>query len=255
MQFNCVDAFRTQRRSGGTWNNRAFELGLTWEATKQFTAFASVSSNFRNPNFEELVIASDTLRPQKGRTYELGVRASPRPELELSATAFYMTIDDEINFGIDPLTGLTVNRNFDQPTRRVGAELEVRWRLLKSLVVRGNLGYVSAKFAETGTHVPLVPRVTANAEVQWSLTQRMQWLFSAHYVGRRFDGNDFTNQQFPQLPSYVVCDTALRFQMGGLQLSAGINNLFNEVYSTIGYSATYYPMPERNYYAELRWRF
>ena len=66
VQFNCVDAFRTQRRSGGTWNNRAFELGLTWEATKQFTAFASVSSHFRNPNFEELVIASDTLRPQTG---------------------------------------------------------------------------------------------------------------------------------------------------------------------------------------------
>ena len=58
-----------------------------------------------------------------------------------------------------------------------------------------------------------------------------------------------------KLPAYVVCDTALRFQRGRLQLSAGINNLFNEVYSTVGYSATYYPMSERNYYVELRWQF
>ena len=214
-----------------------------------------MSSHYRNPNFDELIVASDNLRPQTGRTYEIGARASPREDLEFSATGFYMKVNDEINFGIDPQTGLSVNRNFDQPTRRTGAELEARWRLHKAVVVRGNVGYVSAKFADTGAYIPLVPRTTANAEIQWSPRQWWQWLFSAHYISDRFDGNDFTNQQFAQLPSYLVCDTALRFQKGALQLSIGVNNIFNEVYSTVGYSATYYPMPERNYYVELRARF
>ena len=82
----------------------------------------------------------------------------------------------------------------------------------------------------------------------------LQWLFSVHYVGSRFDGNDFSNTQYLSLPSYTVCDTAVHLQRGRFEVSAGINNLFNEIYSTVAYSATYYPMPERNYYLQLRWR-
>ena len=37
--------------------------------------------------------------------------------------------------------------------------------------------------------------------------------------------------------------------------SAVVSNLFDEVYSTIGYSATYYPMPGRSFYLEARYRF
>jgi len=52
-----------------------------------------------------------------------------------------------------------------------------------------------------------------------------------------------------------VFEHALRFHKGRLQLSVGINNLFNRVYSTVAYSGTYYPMPERNYYIGLRYKF
>jgi outer membrane receptor protein involved in Fe transport len=97
--------------------------------------------------------------------------------------------------------------------------------------------------------------VTANGEIQWSPRDWWQWLFSGRYVGKRFDGNDFTNTQFPELPAYAVFDTAVRFQKGGLQLSIGINNLFNRVYSAVGYSGSLYPMPERNYYIGLRYKF
>jgi len=50
-----------------------------------------------------------------------------------------------------------------------------------------------------------------------------------------------------------VVDTALRFIRGKTQISVGINNIFNEVYSTVAYSGTYYPMPGRNFYLEVQW--
>ena len=75
------------------------------------------------------------------------------------------------------------------------------------------------------------------------------------YVGMRFDGNDFTNRTQPPLPRYLVVDTAIRVGIGAAEVSAGINNLTNRAYSTLGYSAYYYPMPERNAFVRLRFGF
>jgi len=72
-----------------------------------------------------------------------------------------MTVNNEIYFGIDPATGLGVNLNFAQPTRRTGAELQANWRIFAPLVIRASAGYVSAQFAGSSGYLPLVPRVTA----------------------------------------------------------------------------------------------
>lgn len=255
-QVNCVNAYRTQADRSDVWKNIGAELGLTWEASSAFVGFASATRNFRNPNIDELLLADPGLRPQTGYTFELGGRYSDAAaRLELAATAFYMQIDDEIYYGVDPATGLGVNRNFDSPTRRVGGELELRWQALPEWTMSGGLGYVDARFTGTYAQVPLVPSVTASTRLEWSPRNWLSWAFLARYVGERFDGNDFTNTQYPPLSAYVVCDTVLRLERGKWQLTAGINNLFNEIYSTVGYSGTFYPMPERNYYLAVRATF
>lgn len=252
---NCVNAYRTQATQGGTWRNRGVEIGLTWQPTPAFTGFASATQNFRNPNVDELLLSTRTLSPQTGRTYELGLRYSVAQRLEVAATAFYMRVVDEITFGLDPATGLFLNQNLPDPTRRVGGELELRWRPVPSLALRGGVGYVDARIVGPDTQIPLVPATTANAEIDWAPLPWLRWGFSAKYASERVDGNDFTNTRFPPLASYFVYDTVLRFEQGPAQLSLGVNNLFNEVYSTIGFSNTFFPMPQRNYYAALRLRF
>jgi len=254
-QTNCVDAYRLQKSQGGDWRNRGTELGVTWQATPGLTAFASTTQNFRNPNVDELLLAANDLRPQTGRTSQAGVRYGVKDDLELGVTAFRMNVENEIFFGIDPRTGLGVNFNLPEPTRRTGAEVEARWRVSESVVLRASAGYVSAKLAGSGAEVPLVPKVTAHAQAEWIPRTWLRWTFSVRYVGERHDGNDLTGTLYPMLPAYTVWDTAIRFEHGAFQLALGVNNLFNEVYSTVAYSATYYPMPERNYYAALRARF
>jgi len=250
---NCSNAYRDVAQQGGDWINHGIELGLTWQASEAVTAFASFAANFRDPNVDELLLAATDLQPQTGRTYELGLRYTPNERVELSATGFLMRINNEIYYGIDPATGLGVNRNFDSPTRRVGVELEARWRASPTVALRTSLGYLVPTISGSYADIPLVPRSTAYAEVVWTPRGWALWSLSARYVGKRFDGNDITNTQYPPLPSYLVVDTALRFTRGNTQISVGINNLFNEVYSTIAYSGTYYPMPGRNYYLQLQW--
>ncbi len=253
---NCVNAYRTEAGQSNVWKNIGAEIGLTWEASSAFVGFVSATKNFRNPNIDELLLAASSLRPQTGYTYEIGGRYNnAAARLELAATAFYMEINDEIYYTFNPATNSSLNLNFDSPTRRVGGELELRWQALPDWTVSGGLGYVDARFTGSYAQVPLVPAVTASARLEWEPRAWLSWAFLARYVGERFDGNDFTNTQYPPLAAYVVCDTVLRLERGKWQVTAGINNLFNEIYSTVGYSGTFYPMPERNYYLALRATF
>jgi len=254
-QINCVDRYRLQKTQGGQWRNDASEIGLTWQPTLQLTVFGGLAKHFRNPNVDELLLAASDLRPQSGETYQVGTRFTPGSGWEFSATAFRMTIQNEIYYGRDPRTGAQVNRNFDLPTERTGTELEARWRRSDRFALRANVGYVDARFDGADTFVPLVPRLSASAQVEWSPYPKVRGTLAMRFVGERIDGNDFTNVANQRLSAYTILDTAIRYELGVATVTAGINNLFDKVYSTLAYSETYYPMPGRNAYVSLRLRF
>ncbi len=253
-QTGCSDAFRTQSRRDATWRNRAFELGLVWQPREHLTAFGSMTHHFRNPNVDELMVATTDLHPQRGRTVEAGIRQAWGDSVETGFTVFHMTVDDEIQYGLSPTTGLVVNRNLDRPTRRVGGEAELRWRVTPSLTLRANAGYVSPRVLGTGFDVPLVPRVTANASVDWAVKPWVRAALAARHAGVRADGNEDGSGRFPSLAAYTVFDAALHFERDKTRMTVGVNNLFDKVYSPLGFSATYYPMPDRNLYVALRWQ-
>ncbi len=251
---SCVTGFRATSAIARHWKSHAAELGVSWQPVRSLTAFASMSRNFRNPNIDELALAAPDLRPQHGRTIETGVRVQPTATLSLGATIFRLRNEDEIYF--DSASGLFVNRNYDRPTERTGVEVESRWQASPSWLLAANAGYVRPRFKGVDADIPLVPRWTANARAEWQQMPQLRWILSARHAGRRFDGIDLDNRSWTPLPSYTVFDLAMRFDLGsGAQLAAGVNNLFDKVYSTISFAETYYPMPERNAYASLRWRF
>ena len=250
----CVTGYLPQNASENTWNNQAYELGLTWQATPGQVLFTSASRHFRAPNVDELAQAAADLRPQQGVTVEIGWRAQPRPDTEYALTLFGMRIEDEIYYGQDGL-GNSVNRNYDSPTRRLGGEFQSRWRLTPAVGLNANLPYVRPRFEGADADGPLVPRLTANARLEWRAGSALRWFANARYVGKRYDGNDLTNRDFPVLPAYTVYDLAARYAIGDVEFTAAVNNLLDKVYSTTGYSSTYYPMPGRNYALSLLWRF
>lgn len=256
VKSGCSLVYSQSAQTRNTWHDQAYELGLAWQATPTAVLFASASRHFRAPNVDELALATTNLQPQRGTTAEFGLRSLPRRGAELSLTLFGMRIEDEIYFGPDSTGGgFTLNRNYDKPTRRLGGEVQARWQFTPTLGLRANLAYVRPRFEGTDADVPHVPRVTANARMEWRAHDSLRWFASARHAGRRYDGNDLDNQSWPVLPAYTVYDLAARYAIGSLELTAAVNNLFDKAYSTTGYSASYYPMPGRNYALSLRWTF
>ena len=256
VKSGCTMVYTQSAQTLNTWRNHAYELGLAWQVTPTRLVFASASRHFRAPNVDELALATTNLQPQRGTTAELGLRSQPHAGTDYALTLFGMRIEDEIYFGPDSTGGgFTLNRNYDQPTRRLGGEFQARWQLTPSLGLRTNLAYVRPRFEGTDADVPHVPRLTANARLEWRASDSLRWFASARHVGKRYDGNDLDNQTWPVLPAYTVYDLAARYSIGNAELTAAVNNLFDKVYSTTGYSGTYYPMPGRNFALSLRWTF
>ena len=255
IPINCRNEWQTDAKYGNKWKNEAATLGLNWRGIPSLTVFANASSHFRNPNIDELMLASDTLRPQRGLTLEHGIRYRHGRSLQLAATVFWMRIEDEIYYGVEPSTHRTLNRNYDDITRRLGLELELHWQAHDRVALRGGFGYVKPTFAGSGADIPHVPRRTASAAIDISLPGQVQWTLAGRHIGRRYDGNDLDNTLYPRLPSYTLWDTALRAKIGRAQIAFGINNLTNKVYSTLGYSGTFYPMPGRTFYGSASMSF
>ncbi|MFN0159697.1 MAG: TonB-dependent receptor [Burkholderiales bacterium] len=247
--------YTPQSERATTWHNQASEVGISWRMIPGLTGYASATRHFRNPNLDELAQAAVDLRPQSGRTTEAGLRYSKDRDLEVSVGVFEILNNSEIYFGADPASGLSANRNYELPTRRRGVEFEGRWQATRTVMLRANGAVIEPRFVGVNADIPHVPRHTANAGLEWRASENTTLSGALRYVGMRFDGNDFTNRTQPPLPRYLIVDAALRVGIGAAELTVGINNLTNRAYSTLGYSATYYPMPERNAFVRLRFGF
>lgn len=250
--FGSLDSAQVQR-----WRVSSTELGLSWRARADMEPYASLSRHTRLPNLDELALATPDLRPQSGRTREVGLRYTPSAAWKLSLSTFRMVIDDEIYFGPTEPQGLSLNRNFPWRTVRRGAEADAQWQVIPDRwQVRAQAAYVKPTFAGLGTDIPLVARRTYSLSSTVALPHRLEWTLTVRASSRRHDGNDWLNE-LPTLRAYQVADTLLSWDrpagVAGLRVQLGIQNLLNEVYTTKAYSQTVYPMPGRSFRLSLQW--
>lgn len=248
-------AYRQDNEQGGNWRNHGSEVGLSWKPTSTMDLFASVTRHFRSPNLDELVLSSPDLKPQQGITHEMGARYDPYKTLSLSLAVFKMRNQDEIFYGPPTAGGLSVNGNYDEPTVRKGMEFQGKWQIRPNWYANFNAAYVQPKFAGSGADVPHVPRQSANLNLRWVPSGALSWSVGLRYVGSRYDGNDLTNHAYAKLGSFTLVDTSVNYDFKQWELMAGINNLFDKAYTTMGYTQTYYPMLGRNGFVRVRYKF
>jgi outer membrane receptor protein involved in Fe transport len=162
---------------------------------------------------------------------------------------FYFEIDDEIYFDADA----RVNRNFEDTTQRYGVETSLKYYPTDRLYLWGNLTLMEAQFKQSGDKVPLVPNFTAKLGMEWRIFDPLLFALTGTFVSSQYDGNDFTNDRFAELAPYQVFDAKLTYEFRKITLFCGVNNILNELYETVAFSESYFPMPTRNYYAGLAW--
>ena len=251
VQSNCRGETAVARSPDQTWHNQAWEVGLSYQPTSWANLFLSRSESFRNPNVDELILATTSLRPQQGQHWEVGLRLRHARGYEAALTLFDMRVDDEIFFGYDVASGREVNRNLDGRSKRRGVELELKAQLTAALQTWSNLSYIDARLDTNHAFMPLVPRAQIAAGLIWDLQPHFSLSASYSHVSARFDGNDFDNQSYHRLAAYQVVDARLQWHPARFALGLSVNNALNETYATTGYSDTVYPMPSRSLMLEF----
>ncbi|MBT8365405.1 MAG: TonB-dependent receptor, partial [Deltaproteobacteria bacterium] len=251
IDFSGIDVWVNGDGFDRDYSNNAYNIGLVYAPINNMSLFTSLATSFRIPNVDEFALAEDDLKPQEGWHLDIGLRHWYKDLIEYSATFFYFEIDDEIFFDADA----RVNSNFEDTTLRRGVELTLKLHPIKSLYLWGNYTYNNAEFKGTNKKVPLVPEHLANFGIEWRIFDPLLVSFLGRFVDEKFDGNDQDNDTFAKIDPYQVFDLKATYTYKWFQIFGGINNIFDELYSTAAFSESYFTMPTRNYYAGLRCTF
>ena len=244
----------------------AWDISLRQALTPKFSVYAKVGSNFRlpnvNDNFNPVTAMVTLLNPQTAHDIQVGFEGG-RETLTYGAAVYRADIDNEIFF--NPVTLGSANR---QPTRRQGVQVEAKWQAKPFLGLYINYIYADATFREgvingisiAGNRVPLSPRYTLNAGLEWSFMDKARADLHVRWVGSSVFDNDQTNTFGSDIPAYTVADLKVSVRSGKWLINAGVRNLFDEQYFSYGvvtgmptYSA--FPQPERTVFASGQYAF
>jgi iron complex outermembrane receptor protein len=201
-----------------------------------------------------------SLKQQTGIQYEVGIKHNFYDTLVISATPYWIDIDNEIY--LNPAVSPGNNENYPK-TRRKGIELGMKANLLKlkdiafldRLDFFANYTYMEPKFrggAYNNKDIPMVPRQEYSSGLSAGL-KNYDISLANRFVGERYAIND-TNNELSKVKSYFVLDGKLSYKKDSMEVYTGINNIFNEKYSEYVAKSTgsstkkvYYPAPERNF--------
>lgn len=252
----------------------AYDAGLTYLPVEQLKLFARFAKLYRLPFVDEQVSYqglgsgfNKDLDPETGNSYEVGFDFTPSDNLNVQGTLFRMDMKDEIAFVVtnfSPFAG--ANFNVDE-TRHQGAELSGKWQAMECLGLYANYTFQEVEFtagANKGNEVPLVPANLLSAGFDLALLEPLHFLTDVTYTDEQFAGSAMDNSPGTELAAYTVVDIAFRYTLPvkktETEIFAGIDNLFADEYSPIGFGGggmiyAYYPAPERTYKAGIKVRF
>jgi TonB-dependent siderophore receptor len=247
VDFSGDDVWVNGAEFDRNYYDNAYNIGIVYAPAKSTSLYSSFATSFRIPNVDEFALADDNLKPQKGWHVDVGLRQQFKDLAEVSLSLFYFEIDDEIFFDADARE----NRNFEDTTQRFGVETSLKFYPTDRLYLWGNLTVMQAEFKGSGNQIPLVPNYSAKLGMEWRILDPLLLALTGSFIGSQYDGNDITNDRFAKLDPYQVFDAKLTYTFKKFTFFCGVNNIFNELYETVAFSESYFPMPTRNYYAGL----
>lgn len=242
-------------RDGGdddSWHKTVFDLGASYRLCSWSRVYASMASGFRAPTIDEMNYAAAGITPQTSVNYELGLNLTPKEELELNAAVYHLRTKDEIYF--DPIN--FVNANYDDVTVRNGLELDLRWKPLDVLTLRGGYAWTRARFEDTGKTVPLVAEHEFSLGADWQALEALLLSVDGRHATGKYDGSDTDNNLYAKLDGFTVVDARAAWTINQhFKATLAVNNIFDELYSTTAYAESYYVMPGRSFVAGIEASF
>jgi len=214
---------------GSTLNPR---VALIYSPCTNSTFKAIYGQAFRAPNAYELYYvapgyaSSPNLKPETIHSYELDYDQVLNSHLKLVSSLFYYQFDDLISFGLDS-SGNSIFGNIDNATSK-GGELELDANWSKGWTARLSYTYADARDGTSGQRLTDSPANLAKLSLSAPLWQEKVFA-SVEIQGM----SNRTTVQGNNVGSYWVANFNLysREIAKGLEVSAGVYNLFDKKYS------------------------
>lgn len=234
-----------------------FSAGLSYEYNQNTQVYTNFSQNYRAINFNDLRISNPNfrvdpnLKDETGFNLDLGVRGDFKGLITYDVSLFYLQYNNRIGFSLktDSVLYNTYRyRSNISKSRNVGLESLIQFDILKMAKVKAkkiallgflNVSLVDGRYIDSeeaafeNKKVEFIP----NAIIRTGITFRIKefsFSYQFNYVSSQY--TDATNSEFASnaisgvIPSYSVSDISTSYNFKKFELSANVENLFNQKY-------------------------
>lgn len=245
---------------GNTFNTR---ISGAYRLSPNFRAHASLGTATQTPTVVEYFgytgysLPNFNLKPEKSRGGEIGLLIeSNNKNHSLDVTYFARNVKDLISDQPLPGTCFTTSRgtsctyqsmNMHGTSKIRGIELVYNGKLSDKLTSYANYTYTGTKDSQDKQLIRR-PKHTANAGLNYQITEQLGSSINVSYVGKRIDNN----RDRYRMPSYTLVNLGVNYQLTqNLNIYANLNNVFNKKYENI----VGYGQDGRNVYVGLKGSF
>jgi outer membrane cobalamin receptor len=245
---------------GGTTNPR---LGLVWEFMDNSSLKLLYGSAFRAPSFSELyhtnnpsIIGNAGLKPEKIKTYEVGLERRFVDRYVLRLNYFHNNINDLIVAGPKPAP-LTPAQYINQGKAEVeGIEAELKADFGNDYYAFVNYSYQDPRDGDTGKRLADVPSHKANAGINLAPWRYFNGNVTVTWIGERPRAEGDARSDLSAATLVDLTLIAKNFYKT-LEIRGSVYNLFDEDYRdpnpAPGAIPNDYPTNERMFMLELRY--
>ncbi|MEC7858014.1 MAG: TonB-dependent receptor, partial [Bacteroidota bacterium] len=239
------------------------KIGITNKANEKIDLYASLSIANREPIRSDFIDSKTTPQHETLYDLELGKNFNYKRG-QLNTNFFWMEYDNQlITTGEINDVGANIRKNVKK-SRRYGIELSnviitQMININSSLTLSKNYVFnfneyiydYGSDFSEFNTiinkykktDISFSPNIIFNNSISWRFTKQFSLTFKSKYVGKQFLDNTSNSQR--SIDSFLVNDLEFSTSFNknifkNLYLKFSINNIFNEMYSSNGYTFGYY---------------
>lgn len=245
-----------------------FGMGVAYKVGKDLRKefYLNGSQNFRSINFTDIsisnpnLIVDQDLTDERGYNFELGLRGqSFEGNYSFDVNAFYLSYQNRIgltsivlpdnrisayrtNIGDAQVLGLESFQQYNFNPVNLGSKVLKVYSFMNIAYQKGT--YISAEPAILGNRLEKIPPLSVRAGLNIDL-EGYKLNVLASFIDKQY--TDATNAEYVAdatrgiIPSYEIVDVSLNKTFGKLDVSIGVNNLFNRIYFT--QRAVSYPGP------------
>ncbi len=237
-------------------------IGFSMMLVPGFHIFTNFGRNFETPTLLEISQSLNMrLKPQKSKSLEIGYKIDiAGGKMRLEPTIFRIKLKDEIVYTQDSPSNLLYD-NVGKSTR-IGLEVILAGQLSKRIYANINYTYSDFETIENGVYgrskTPGIPNHMAGMMVQFSGNKGMTITYGNNVIGYIPIDYDSGIRTSPYVNGYLRASHKFHFNAFNMELSGGINNLYNKKYNTnirINSNRPYEPAPSLNYYFGLKIMF